>query len=360
MFYAGAMRWDGLLEHPRDGKTVSRSLFGEEVVERRFHTPEFNGMTFYEVRARSIINHVKGGRLGFRWTINPYRGCSHACVYCFARPTHNYLDMDAGRDFESKIVVKVNAVELLERELRRPSWACEHIAMGTNTDNYQRAEGRYRLMPGILRALNGARNPYSILTKSTLIQRDIELLVEGAALGGVSAAFSVGTVDEEVWRKTEPGTPHPLKRLEVLRKLNRAGVPCGILMAPILPGISDSPRQLQDTVRAAAEAGAVHITPLVLHLRPGVKEEFMPWLARSYPELLATYRQVYRGASAAGTVARPINLTVRQLKTRYGDSQGLPEPARRARPERSGNQPGARQAQEQMTLQLDGQGVQTS
>jgi DNA repair photolyase len=237
---------------------------------------------------------------------------------CFARPTHTYLDLNAGVDFETKIVVKVNAVELLRRELRKPSWCGEHIAMGTNTDNYQRAEGRYKLMRGILKELNANRNPYSILTKSTLIQRDLDLLVEGAAVAEVSAMFSVGTVDEEVWRRTEPGTPHPLKRLEVLTKLNKAGIPCGILMAPILPGISDSPEQLAATVKAAAKAGAVNITPLVLHLRPGVKEEFLPWLEKEYPELLGQYRKMYKGSNAPKSVAEPIQKSVYALKDQLG------------------------------------------
>lgn len=318
MFYSSPMRWDNQLLDAPQGETAKLPLFGEDAVVRRFNTPEFKGMTFYEVRSKSIINHVKANNMGFSWTINPYRGCSHSCVYCFARPTHSYLDLNAGVDFETKIIVKVNAVELLRRELRKPSWGGEHIAMGTNTDNYQRAEGRYRLMRGVLKELNANRNPYSILTKSTLIQRDLDLLVEGAAVTEVSAMFSVGTVDEEVWRRTEPGTPHPRKRLEVLTKLNKAGIPCGILMAPILPGISDAPEQLAATVRAAAKAGAVNITPLVLHLRPGVKEEFLPWLEKEYPELLGQYRKMYKGSNAPKSVAEPIQKSVYALKDRLG------------------------------------------
>src|SRR6266700_3446139 len=272
------MRWDNLLAN-QDGEeteTARLPLFPGEAIVRRFKTPQFRGMTFYEVAAKSIINHVPGDRYGFNWTINPFRGCSHACVYCFARPTHTYLDFDAGRDFETKIVVKVNAAELVRRELRRASWGGELIAMGTNTDPYQRAEGHYRLMRGILRELNAARNPYSILTKGTLIQRDLDLLIEGAAVTDVSANFSVGTVDEKVWAETEPGTPHPMKRLEVV--LNEPGISCGVLMAPILPGISDAPVQLEATVAAAVTGGATRATPIALHLRPGVKEEFWPWL----------------------------------------------------------------------------------
>jgi len=243
---------------------------------------------------------------------------------CFARPTHTYLDFDAGRDFETKIVVKVNAPDLLRRELRRASWRGELIAMGTNTDPYQRAEGHYRLMRGILRELNAARNPYSILTKGTLIQRDLDLLVEGAAITEVSANFSVGTVDEKVWAETEPGTPHPMKRLEVVRMLNEAGVSCGVLMAPILPGISDRPEQLEATVAAAAAAGATHVTPIALHLRPGVKEEFWPWLTEHHPELVPAYTKIYRGSYASKTVTEPIGRQVAELRRRHGVARTRP------------------------------------
>jgi DNA repair photolyase len=519
------VRWDNLLAHQETCETAVLPLFPGEAVVRRFNTPQFRGMTFYEVAAKSIVNHVPGERFGFNWTINPYRGCSHACAYClpgdtailladgsvkalgdvtegdalvgtrvgacgkdaasaegqvgevgrrfcrtivlkhwrtvkaafrvlladgtrlvasgehrfltvggwrgvagrtrpgwqtisvgdrllgfggprqrttppkdadyqrgylvgavkarvhegpsgvinleairgacplegelvrsepglgvvaveplrrdlamyditttsgdfiaegvvshncFARPTHTYLDFDAGRDFESKIVVKINAPALVRRELRRPTWNGELIAMGTNTDPYQRAEGHYRLMRGILTELNAARNPYSILTKGTLIQRDLDLLTEGAAVTGVAANFSVGTVDEAVWRRVEPGTPHPMKRLEVVRKLNDAGIPCGVLMAPILPGISDAPEQMAATVKAAAEAGATHITPITLHLRPGVKEEFMDWLAREFPELVPAYQANYRRTYARKEIGEEIGRQVGELRHRYG------------------------------------------
>jgi hypothetical protein len=167
----------------------------------------------------------------------------HACVYCFARPTHTYLDMDAGRDFETKIVVKVNAPEVLGRELGSRRWKGEHIAMGTGTDPYQRVEGRYRLMRGILSALITRRNPFSILTKGTLILRDVDLLTEAASVAPISAAFSIGTMDEDVWRTTEPGTPSPRARMDAVKTLNGAGIPTGVLIAPILPGISDGPGQ---------------------------------------------------------------------------------------------------------------------
>jgi DNA repair photolyase len=202
--------------------------------------------------------------------------------------------MNAGRDFETKIVVKVNAPEVLRRELAAKRWKGDHIAMGTNTDPYQRVEGRYRLMRGIIRALIDHRNPFSLLTKGTLITRDVDLLVEAAEHAPVSAAFSIGTLDEVVWRETEPGTPHPKARIEALRTLVDAGIPTGVLIAPILPGLSDGPNQLRAVVEAALEAGACSISPIMLHLRPGVREEFMPWLREHHPELLERYERSYR------------------------------------------------------------------
>ncbi|HEX6400946.1 MAG TPA: radical SAM protein, partial [Actinomycetota bacterium] len=226
-----------------------------EIARRTFDTPEFRGIEFIEAECKTIINQVPGNYLPFKYTINPYRGCSHACLYCFARPTHTYLDMNAGKDFETKIVVKVNAPDVLRRQLGAKKWKGEGIAMGTNTDPYQRAEGRYKLMPRIIEALSDYRNPFSILTKGTLILRDLDWLVEAANVTEVATAFSIGTLDEDVWRRSEPGTPHPNARMEAVAALNEAGIPCGILMAPILPGISDSPDQLRAVVIAAIDAG---------------------------------------------------------------------------------------------------------
>ena len=185
----------------------------------------------------------------FRYTINPYRGCSHACTYCFARPTHEYLGLNGGDDFERRIVVKVNAVERLAAELARPSWHGDHIAMGTNTDPYQQCEGRYRLTRGIVETLGRARNPFSILTKSTMIQRDLDVLAAAAERTDVRVNFSIGTLDEEVWRISEPGTPPPWRRVEALARLSEAGMPCGVLVAPILPGLSDGEEQLSRVVQ---------------------------------------------------------------------------------------------------------------
>ncbi len=297
-------------------------LFDAPPVVRTFDTPEFDGITFYEVEAKSILNRVPAAsRMPFEWTINVYRGCSHACFYCFARPTHNYLNFDAGRDFETKVVVKVNAAEVLRRELRRPSWGGAHVAMGTNTDPYQRCEGRYRLTRGVLEVLRDFANPCSILTKSPLLLRDLDLFSELVGVG-FSASLSIGTLDEEVWRRSEPGTPHPKARIAAVKALVEAGVPCGVLVAPVLPGISDSPAQLRAVVDAAAAAGATHISPITLHLRRGVKEEFMPWLEREYPELVADYQRMYTGANAPERVQRRIAERVHAAKAtataRYG------------------------------------------
>jgi len=218
---------------------------------------------------------------------------------CFARPTHEYLNLNIGEDFERRIVVKVNAVERVRAEVQAKRWAGELIAMGTNTDPYQRCEGKYRLTRGIVEVLSEARNPFSILTKSTLILRDMELLAEAAKRTSVHTAFSVGTVDDDVWKISEPGTPHPRRRLDALARLREAGIPTGVLAAPILPGISDSPQQLQALANALVEAGVEWASPIVLHLRPGVKQEYLRWLAAVRPDLVERYDRIYGRRSYA-------------------------------------------------------------
>jgi DNA repair photolyase len=297
-----------------------------ELRRRAFDTPGFRGITCIEVEARSIINRVPGTSMPFDWSINPYRGCTHACVYCFARPTHTYLEMDAGRDFETKIVVKVNAPEVLGRELAARRWTGAHIAMGTGTDPYQRVEGRYRLMRGILGELIRHRNPFSILTKGTLILRDVDLLQEAAAVAPVSAAFSIGSLDERVWQETEPGTPSPTVRMAAVRQLNDAGIPTGVLIAPVLPGMSDGPEQLRDVVEAAVDAGATHVSPILLHLRPGVREEFLPWLEEHHPDLVTRYRATYRRGYAPEGERRRLSARIHGLLDRAG-WRPSPEPA---------------------------------
>jgi DNA repair photolyase len=322
----------------------SEQLF--ELRRVRPDTPEFRGIEFIEAEAKTIVNHVPGRFLPFSWTINPYRGCSHACVYCFARTTHTYMEMNAGRDFESKIVVKVNAPEVLRAQLGSKRWKGEHIAMGTATDPYQRAEGRYRLMPRIISALTDYRNPFSILTKGTLILRDLELLVAAAAVTDVSTAFSIGTLDDDAWRRTEPGTPHPQKRMEAVAALNAAGIPCGVLIAPVLPGITDHPRQLRRVVEAAIDAGATHASPILLHLRPGVKEEFMPWLAAEYPDLLDRYERMYRRPYASPEDRKSLTDTVAGITRALGGLQPASPPPRWSREERRA----ASESPEQLTF----------
>ena len=255
---------------------------------------QYRGLTFHETEARTILNHVPGSYLPFEWTINPYRGCSHACVYCFARPTHEYLGFDIGEDFDSQIVVKINAVELTRAETAPGRWAGDPIAMGTNTDPYQPAEGKYRLTRGILEVLTERRNPFSLLTKSTLSLWDIDLFSEAARHTDITVSFSIGTLDPAVWKETEPGTPHPQRRVEAIAKLTEAGVRTGVLIAPIIPGLSDHPDQVAQVQAACRDAGASSIHTIKLHLRPGVKDHFMGWLGGAHPELVERYEALYR------------------------------------------------------------------
>ncbi len=326
------MRWESQgIDSDVSPSASAQTLFARPAVIRTFDSPQFAGMTFFEVHAKSILNKVpSASRLPFGWTINPYRGCSHACRYCFARNTHTYLDLGAGLDFDTKVVVKVNAPSLLRKELAKPSWGGHPVAMGTNVDCYQRAEGRYRLMPGILTALTEAANPFSILTKGSLILRDLPLLRHAAEVTDVSTAVSVGFVDPVLWREVEPGTPSPQKRLEVCRTLNAAGVRCSVLMAPILPGLTDSPDQLTRTVTAIAAAGACSVTPIVLHLRPGAREWFMGWLEAAHPELVATYTAIYaRSAYAPKPYQDDVCAQVRELARAAGIGSTNPVDARR-------------------------------
>jgi DNA repair photolyase len=292
------VRWDNLTIEAEESAALPG--YREPAVVRHFDAPEALDTRFYEVRAKSALNRVpEKSRMPFRWTINPYRGCSHACKFCFARPTHTYLGFNAGRDFEREIVVKVNAPEVLRVELARPSWKREHVALGTNTDPYQWVEGRYKLMPGIWEAFRDFANPCSVLTKSPLVLRDLSLLREIAEVAPITANLSVPTLDEKAWRATEPHTPNPRARLEAVAELNRAGIPTGVLIAPLMPGINDSPEQVERILDLATEAGATHIGGIALHLRGEVREVFFDWLRSQRPDLVPRYEQLYsRGAYA--------------------------------------------------------------
>ena len=252
---------------------------------------------------------------------------------CFARPTHKYLDFDAGRDFEREIVVKVNAPELLRAELARPSWKGEHVALGTNTDPYQWVEGRYRLMPGIWEALRDARNPCSVLTKSPLLLRDLPLMKEIAERTEFSAALSVPTIDEKVWRATEPHTPNPKARLEAVSELTRAGIRTGVLVAPLMPGVNDAPEQVAPILELAAEAGADYVTPIALHLRGEVRKLFFDWLREHRPELVPRYKELYRRGAYAPPeerrrLGRLVNGPGREPRHRMLISTGAKAPER--------------------------------
>ncbi|HYG96469.1 MAG TPA: radical SAM protein [Solirubrobacterales bacterium] len=283
------MRWD----EQRVENDLRLPGVGDGTVVRTFDTPEAMGTNFHEVRARSALNHVPGTRYGFNWTINPFRGCSHACTYCFARRTHTFLDLDPGRDFEREIVVKVNLPELLRAELARPSWKRELVALGTNTDPYQWVESRYRMMPEILEALEAAETPVSVLTKSPLVMRDVEIFERMAKTLPVSVNLSIPTLDEEAWRATEPHTPSPAARLDAVAELRSRGIDSGVLIAPLMPGINDDPEQVRPIVERAKAADATFLGGLALHLRDGVKDVFFAWLQEKRPDLLPRYEALY-------------------------------------------------------------------
>ena len=297
------MRWSNLTIEAEERARLPG--YREEAVVRHFEAPGAVKTRFYEVRAKSVINRVpEASQVPFRWTINPYRGCTHACAWCFARPTHTYLDFNAGRDFEREIVVKVNAPEVLRWELAKPSWKGEHIALGTNTDPYQWVEGRYRLMPGIWEAMRDAGNPCSILTKSPLLLRDIELMQEINQRSEFGAALSIPTLDEKAWRATEPHTPNPRARLEAVAELTRAGIRTGVLIAPLQPGINDRPEQVSEILELASEAGAAYITGIALHLRGEVKGLWFEWLQEHRPDLIPVYEHLYRRGAYMPTEER--------------------------------------------------------
>jgi DNA repair photolyase len=283
------MRWD----EQRTENDLRLPGVGDGTVVRTFDAPEAMGINFHEVRARSALNHVPGGRYGFSWTVNPFRGCTHACVFCFARSSHTYLDFDAGRDFEREIVVKVNVPEVLRAELARPSWKRDLVALGTNTDPYQWAESRYRFMPEILAALEEAETPVSVLTKSPLALRDIEIFARMAKHLPVSVNLSVPTLDEGAWRATEPHTPSPAARLDAVAELRSRGIDSGVLIAPLMPGINDDPAQVQPIIDRAKEADATFLGGVALHLRDEVHDVFFAWLEAKRPDLLSRYENLY-------------------------------------------------------------------
>ena len=294
---------------------------------RSVRTPEFAGVTFHEVLAKSALNRVAGGNDLFGWTINPIRGCQHACTYCFARPTHRYLDLDAGADFDSQLVVKVNIAEVLEREVRRATWSRAPVALGTNTDPYQRAEGRYRLMPGIIRALAGSGTPFSILTKGTLLRRDLPELVAASAEVPVDLAMSIAIYDDELQQSVEPGTPTARARLSTVTAVREAGLACSVFLMPILPFLTDTRQHLDEALRLVRESGATSVLYSTLYLKPGTKEWFMSWLGREHPQLVARYESMYEaGAYAPPDYRRWLDDRIRPLITSNRLEHGREDP----------------------------------
>jgi DNA repair photolyase len=287
---------------------------------------------YREEPCKSALNPVRG--MGFKWSLNPYMGCVHRCTFCYVRHFERRSDRPSDDRYGTSIRVKTNIAEVLRRELARASWQLEHVAIGAATDPYQPAEGKYRLTRACLEALRDASNPFSIITRGPMIVRDVDVLVEASKRASVAVTFSVPTLDEEVWRKTEPSTAHPRQRLRALKQLVDAGVKAGVGMAPILPGISDSPGQLRDVVRAAREAGATGIWANLLFLRPGTREHFLEHLAEDWPEQLPLYEQLYAGRAYLGaTESKPVREEVRRLarELEIGDRRSLrlappPEP----------------------------------
>ncbi|GAB2564371.1 Rv2578c family radical SAM protein [Leucobacter ruminantium] len=320
------MRWSG---QEVGAESADNALPGLGISElaampghlRSVRSPEFAGLVFHEVIAKSALNRVPGqSSMPFSWTINPYRGCSHACVYCFARGSHRYLDLDAGRDFDSQIVVKVNVAEVLGRELARPSWQRDTVALGTNTDPYQRAEGRYRLMPGVIEALARASTPLSILTKGTLLRRDLPVLAEAAKRAPVELAMSIAVRDHELQQSIEPGTPTTRARLATIAAARDAGFEPDVFLMPVLPYLTDSVAHLDPLLRDIRDAGARSVMYGPLHLRAHVKPWFFEWLKGEHPELLPRYRALYRGSSSRAAQAYRMELAarIRPLIRRYG------------------------------------------
>ena len=276
--------------------------------------------TYLEDTCKTALNRIPNeARVPFRWTVNPYRGCAHSCHYCFARAYHTYLDLGVGDDFSSKIVVKTNVADVLRRELASPRWQGDTVAMGTATDPYQQCEGRYRLTRGIVEALADAANPLSILTKSTMIARDLDLYRRLDGQASLTVMMSVGTLDEDVRRVIEPGTPPGRKRLDILGRFADAGIRTGVLVAPILPGLTDDEEHLDEVLAACAEAGVRSASAIVLHVRPGIRDHFMPWFRASYPWLYPRYVELYgRRTYAPKSYQAEITDRFARLRLRHG------------------------------------------
>lgn len=293
---------------------------------------------YFEEPCKAALNRVKG--MPFEWSLNPYMGCAHRCTFCYVRAFELRADRPSGDGYGRSIRVKINVAEVLRKELARRSWKHDHVAIGAATDPYQPAEDRYKLTRACLEALRDARNPFHVITRSPMIVRDLDVLAEAASRAELSVTFSVPTLDEDVWRRTEPGTPPPRQRLRAVRTLVDAGIEAGVGLAPLLPGISDRPDQLRAVVEAAREAGATGIWANVLYLKPGTREHFLAELARDWPEHAERYEQLYaRRAYLPASQTADVKKLVAELKSEI-------RPGRRARLLRPTPEP------EQLTLPL--------
>ena len=276
------------------------------------------GAEVQEIRCKTLLNRIDVPSFPFRLTLNPYRGCRHACTYCYARPTHEFLGMDSGRDFEQRVFAKVNAPEVLRQELRRPKWQREPIAIGTATDPYEPAESQYKLTRRILKVLREFENPVSITTKGVLVRRDVDVLQELSKVAEVRVTFSVGSIDEGVWTLMEPGAPNPLARLEAMQFLVESGITAGVMMAPLLPGISDSSENIDAVASAASAHTAQYLGANVLVLKPGSKEWFMPMLREAYPRLVPAYAALYRKTYAPKEYTERVLSLVDDARRKWG------------------------------------------
>ena len=287
-----------------------------------------NDVRYEETECRSALNRVQG--MGFKWSLNPYRGCVHGCHYCFARRYNSYADLDPSNDFSGLVFVKTNVVNVLREELSLHSWVSETVAIGTATDPYQPIEGKYRLTRGCLEALAERHTPVRIVTKGTMILRDVDILADMANRAGASVCFSITTLDHNLWKELEPGTPPPAQRLHVMEQLVKAGVSAGVLLAPIVPGMTDDQESLKAVVEAAAYHGASFLGAQILHLKPGTKEHFMGYLEMEHPRLYHAYQQLYPAEFAPKKFQQDIRDRVADLKDAYGlrerdhNDMGLP------------------------------------
>jgi DNA repair photolyase len=297
---------------PRKGQAEARRSSQRE---HPFYTPQMRP-DYREEPCRSALNRVKG--MPFKWSLNPYMGCAHQCTFCYVRAFERRADRPSDYRYGTSIRVKMNVAENLRRELARKSWKHEVIAVGAATDPYQPAEGRYCLSHACITEMAEAANPFSVITRGPMIVRDLDVLQQAAARAEVSVNFSVPTLDEQIWRTTEPNTAHPRQRLRALRRLVDGGIKAGIGMAPILPGLSDDPALMAQVVREARDAGATHIWANVLYLRPGTREHFLDNLARDWPEMLPRYEKLYAGrAYLPDGLVKPVRDRARELARKF-------------------------------------------